>query len=35
MLRFEKFPVAKNLMDMRGMGEYQGLPSKVFFLTVS
>ena len=35
MLRFRKFPVAKKLMDMRGMGEYQGLLSKSFLLTVS
>ena len=34
-LCFRNFPVAKKLMDMRGMGEYQGLLSKIFLLTVS
>ena len=32
MLCFRKFPVAKEFMDKKG--EYQGFPSKVFFLTV-
>ena len=32
-LRFRKFPVAKSLW-IRGRGEYQGFPSKVFRLMV-
>ena len=31
MLCFRKFPLADKLKDMRWMGEYQGLPSKIFF----